>query len=182
MSDTIERTLLVFLDLETTGLDPDNDEVLEVGVVVLDSTTLAELGRESWLVRNAGKAPRMHPTVVEMHTKNGLLLDVANASWTHHAATPDGTAKSVLTFLRSFSGTRLVLAGNTVHFDRSFLERHMPELARSFYHRHCDVSAARTVLGVAAPKGEVGHRALADCDASIAEMKHLRSLLKEGAV
>lgn len=169
-----KRELLVVLDLETTGLDPDVDEILELAFIVVDNATLTELMRFSRVVRPKSlDMMRMHPKVVEMHSKSGLLVEACDAKLGIGSCASN--AELLLATLDD-GNTRFILTGNTVHFDRSFLKVHAPALERLFYHRHADVSAARTVLGVEplVPVDQVAHRALADCEMSLAELRKLR--------
>ncbi len=179
----------VFLDLETTGLDPYADHILELAFVVTDDA-FNELGRfESVVVPPQLDLLKMRSVVYDMHTRSGLVDQIVKAG-----GFPDGLARAaknvegraIRVLWDIVEGTdhkRLILSGNTVHFDRSFLETQMPALEACFYHRHADVSAARTVLGAKAlvPADQVAHRALADCEMSLAEARALRAAFAKAA-
>lgn len=176
-----KKELLVVLDLETTGLCPERDEILEIAFIVVDNETLDTLGSYESIVRPAAlDLMRLSDAVIDMHSKNGLLtlarsaqLDVQDVQSEALEALSRIVGQDANGHLRT--DIRLILTGNTVHFDRSFLQVHMPRLALPLYHRHADVSAARTVLGAKAPGVDVAHRAMADCEMSLAELKALRA-------
>lgn len=197
---------LVFLDLETTGLDPQKDNILEVGVLIVDSSSLDRDTEKQgdWLVR----PPWMFPAaarhfcssfVLEMH-KNSGLLDLLNSYGAPNnpealLPTPREVEKFVCNFLLEHGieyGTA-TLAGNSVHFDKSFLDAKMPVLAGWFHHQIVDVSSIRVLLnrwtgsdlskymdkrfGTGFPR----HRALNDCHWACEELRMYRRYLMQGA-
>lgn len=160
--------MIVWVDIETTGLDPQKDHILEVAVVVTDDNAF-EKASTSALVKPVGCSiadliPALHPRVVEMHTKNGLFTDLMQE------VPPGGplcmrkpvfrryeAEQYLLDFVRMHvqpqytpDGSTVInpnplgetpLAGNTVGFDRSFLREHMPRLEAVFHYRSIDVTA-----------------------------------------
>lgn len=175
---------LVWVDIETTGLDPDKDLILELGIVVTDSN-LDVVNQQSWIF-----VPYMDksilditPAVVEMHTKNGLWLEWsanANASGRDHLDANDDVISDVRLFLEEAGALGLPMAGSTVHFDRKFLQAHFPEIHRLFHYRNIDVSTIKNLARIYRPKlyesaplpREKTHRPLADLRDSIAELRH----------
>lgn len=168
----------LWLDLETTGLDPDRDIVLEFAVVLVDDGpggTWEELGSYQSVITPyefAGCPPReiiagADNIVQRMHTRNGLFAELENpelcctieeADAYLAALTPEGLPS---------------LAGNSVHFDKTFLRRHMPEFHSRLSHRVFDVSTLVRAERTYGDKSEqaakpIAHRALEDVRASIA--------------
>lgn len=173
---------LVWIDLEMTGLDPDRDVIVELAIIVTDGT-LAEVveGPDLVLAAPTEALDAMEPVVVEMHTTSGLLEAVRGATLT----VPEAET-AVLEWLRPLvpEPRTAPLAGNSVHADRAFLRRYMPDLHDHLHYRNVDVSTLKE-LGrrwlpsaiEGAPGKGGGHRAMADIRESIAELGHYREHL-----
>lgn len=157
----IPRDTLVWLDLETTGLDPRSDAILEIAIRLSDSSGLS-LDAFSQVVEFDGR--NLSNFILDMHTKNGLLAE---------ASPPSLSTTEVENYAIAWLGRpaphSLTLAGSSVHFDLGFLAVHMPRLAAMFSHRLFDVSAIKLFcqrLGMSPlPKAEA-HRAMADVEES----------------
>lgn len=138
------QDVLVWTDIETTGLDPERDVVLEVGMIATDYELQPIDGvKDLHLVIRPRrlKLLRMDDVPIHMHLHNGLLSECARS----HIRGMDAATRisQWLTTLRAQSG-RLVLAGSSVHFDRRFLDRlHPPFIGHvldGVDHRMLDVS------------------------------------------
>lgn len=171
--------LLVWLDLEMTGLDPNACAIIEVGVILTggDLQPVAELERVVWQPEEV--LLRMEPVVKRMHTENGLLERV-RASDTSLA----NAERDVLTLLaRHCAPGEGILTGNSIHTDRSFLARHMPAVDRYLHYRQLDVSSLKVLQRAWFPgspelrKQAAAHTALSDLRAGIAELAHYRDTL-----
>ncbi|MDH3261009.1 MAG: oligoribonuclease [Acidimicrobiia bacterium] len=170
---------LVWIDLEMTGLDPEVDVILEIAVIITDGS-LEETIEGPDLVLHADEAAleEMAPVVREMHHLSGLTEAVRRSPLS--AARAEQLVLEFVKFHIPEPG-HAPLAGNSVHADRAFLHKHMPELAAWFHYRNVDVSTIKElarrwnpgVLEKAPDKGG-GHRALADIRESIAELKYYR--------
>lgn len=153
--------MLLVLDLETDGLDPARNIVLEVGAILLDAQ---DENRASWhfLCPHRG-LDHVDPVVVEMHTKNGLWRDCMQ-----HGRDPEEVDVLLATGLRTYGALarQVVLVGHSIHFDLSFLHAQMPETARLLSHRIRDIGAMGRTLrdwGVDLPElPAMPHRALED--------------------
>lgn len=158
----------LWLDLETTGLDETKCGIIQVGVILTD-TSLNELGHGEWLV-NPDDAV-WEPEARLMHEKSGLGF----------RALMDGSVCSsvefdLCQFIKTYGGSeKPVMAGNSIHFDRRFLAHHMPGPLALLHHRMLDVSVfkvLRDAWGLPKVSRDVtAHTALADLEASIAQFK-----------
>ena len=178
MTTTIDRpTFLVWVDLETTGLDPSTDQILEVGMIIT-TTDLDELGRWSWVCEYPPWLwPWMEADVMAMHQRSGLLGECAHPS----ATTPGAALHAALGVLNDLvpDSSQRIMAGSGLHFDRRFLANSGSSAGRSFLDRlHYRVFDVRAFLfaaewwgGAAAdtmPIGQHRHRAIPDLEDSIA--------------
>lgn len=132
---------LVWVDIETTGLDPVTDVILEVGVVVTDTDLKILAGPNSWVI-NPGILPEMDGFVLKMHTENGLLDEMNDPDI---AVKPHQANNYVIKWLRTFGAepSESPMFGSSVHFDRKFLNVHYPEIEEYFHYRNFDVSTLK---------------------------------------
>jgi oligoribonuclease len=170
--------MLVWCDVETTGLDPDKDALLEVAFVVTDND-MHELDSSSWVLPFDGDTSGFHEIVQKMHTKNGLWEECSRASRAYVPEWRRLVVEQMLRFLRKYTQKGEEICGSTVSFDKRFLEKHLPEVAAHFNHRHVDVSSFLALAKRRRPEALAGlarneaHRALADIRESIAALRHL---------
>jgi oligoribonuclease len=116
-----------------------------------------------------------------MHAKSGLLEAV------RHSRMGVGEAEAkVLDFVRAHipQAGAAPLAGNSIHTDRAFLTRHMSALNGWLHYRNVDVSTVKELARrwypdayAAAPRKAKGHRALADIQESLAELRYYRATI-----
>ncbi len=166
---------LMWIDLETTGLDPKTDQILEVACVITDEN-LVEIAQCEWVVRPE-RAVCVDSVVLAMHTKNGLFAAIAD----NRGCNLDDVAVSLADFIdhHEIRGKALI-AGSTPQFDKSFLAVHMPAVFEFFNHRVFDVStlkAAARMWGGWPEKDlmPAAHRAMSDILYSIEEAKEIRA-------
>lgn len=174
---------LIWIDIETSGLDPNKDTILEVAVMVSDFSNPFDIHPLYHAVLNFNVTPpepigyrdgrpyKMDGTVWEMHTKNGLFSECSNSKLRIEDA-----EKVLLDLIPEEQDRkeRPILAGSTVHFDRSFLKVHMPTLEQRFIHRHFDVSSIKLLcqsLGMREILKAEAHRAKDDILESVAHAK-----------
>lgn len=148
--------MIVFLDLETTGLDPVKDHILQLAMVVTDNAGARFAGVQPFqsdvsLTEAAAGRLYMNPFVRDMHRKTGLLgrleADVT-AGRLRDLATIEQGAVDYLRRPGFELPDKITIAGNSVHFDLAFLRHHMPDLAACFSHRIMDVSVLRMFEGL----------------------------------
>jgi oligoribonuclease len=171
--------VLVWLDMEMTGLDPDRERVIEVAMILTDGQ-LAEIASGPELV---------------IHQPDEVLLAMDEWNKTHHgasgliervrASTVDDVAAEaqLLAFINAHvpARERPVLAGNSIHQDRRFVRRYMPHLDKRLHYRMVDVSTVKelarrwypTVIAQQPVKKET-HRALDDIRESIDELRYYK--------
>ncbi|MBO9523245.1 MAG: oligoribonuclease [Nocardioidaceae bacterium] len=169
---------LVWIDCEMTGLDLRADALIEVAALVTDfDLNVLGDGVDIVIAPPPEALSQMVPFVTEMHTRSGLLDELATGTSLEEAQA------QVLAYVREHcpEGSKPPLAGNTVATDRSFLARDMPELEAFLHYRIVDVSSIkelsrrwypRTYFNAPAKSG--GHRALADIRESIEELRFYR--------
>ncbi|GAB3239024.1 oligoribonuclease [Kineococcus gypseus] len=172
---------IVWVDCEMTGLDLERDALVEVAVLVTDAD-LNVLGDGVDVVVKPpqGAVEGMERVVVDMHTSSGLLAELPAGRTLAEAE------EIVLEYVRRWvpEPRRAPLAGSSVHTDRAFLARDMPELTAHLHYRLIDVSSVKELarrwfprVYFHTPRKHGGHRALADIRESIQELKYYREVL-----
>ena len=170
------RDRLVWMDLEMTGLDPDSESIIEIATIVTegDLEMVAEgpslaISAPEELIAGMDEWNTTH------HTANGLIERVRTEGVSMAEA-----EQRTLEFLREHCEPgRLPLCGSSIHHDRRFLRRYMPELNEFFHYRNVDVSSIKEVVRRWHPRSprfrkNSGHRALDDVRGSIEELAHYR--------
>jgi oligoribonuclease len=169
---------LVWIDCEMTGLDLTADALIEVAALVTDFD-LNVLGEGVDLVVKppAEALDQMGDFVRTMHERSGLLEELDGGMTLADAET------AVLDYIKEHcpDGSRPPLAGNTVATDRSFLARDMADLEGFLHYRIVDVSSIKELSRrwfprayFQAPAKRGNHRALADIQESIEELRYYR--------
>lgn len=173
---------LIFLDLETTGLDPKRHRIVQLAATVVDAETLNPITVHG---RRCGFAADVYTPLRGWDGADGPAVDMHRETGLYQRSQDPATALDIEDVERLLARWLYgqpeprILAGDSVHFDRAFLYEHMPGVLALFHHRQVDVST----LGVLAkagwlPKAEVDepnhHDAMADCLASIEKLKQYR--------
>lgn len=168
--------ILVWVDLEMTGLDPDSCAIVQMAMILTDRdlNEISEpLELEIWQPESVLET--MGPFVRDMHTQNGLLEKVRASRYD----LADAERKFMARLTKHAQYKSALLAGNSVWQDRRFLERYMPSFLNYLHYRLVDVSSvkelAKTWYGAHYEKAEgAAHTALFDIRQSIEELKFLR--------
>ena len=192
--------MIVFLDLETTGLDATKHSVLEVAAVVTDDT-LVEVARFARVVRwqaseymlgEHATSRALHfgvdPVILQMHVENGLWMasatsgnslleveqDLAELIRQH---CPDARSDDART------GPQL--AGNTIDFDRAFLKDELPEVHALLHYRSIDCTTMNELakrfwpkLFADRPRAKGAHRAMSDVLESVETARYYAGALR----
>jgi len=169
---------LVWIDLEMTGLDPERERIIEVATLVTDAelNVVAE-GPVIAVTQPDGLLEAMDAWCTKTHGESGLTARV-QASDVETAE----AERRTLAFLREHVAPgSSPMCGNSVHQDRRFLEREMPELLAFFHYRNLDVSTLKELAKRWNPGAMAGfkkrnvHLAMDDIKESIAELAHYRA-------
>ena len=183
MAERIARTQkdgnLAWLDLEMTGLDAQNDVILQAALIITnaDLVPLEDFVCDIWQPEEA--LARMTPFVRSMHETTGLTTRVRASKLDLAAA-----ERKLMERVTGWCGYGAVLCGNSIGQDKRFVDRWLPGLSGYLSYRTVDVTSlkilAKLWYGDAATfsKPTLGeHDALVDIQNSIAELSHYRSLL-----
>lgn len=164
-----------------TGLDPEQDVLVEIAVVVTDSElNPLDEGIDIVIAAPDDVLATMDEVVTKMHTASGLLEAIP------HGETLEDATAQVMAYVKRFvpKAKRAVLGGNSVGTDKQFLDRYMPELTSYLHYRIIDVSSIKELAHrwyprayFASPEKNGGHRALADILESIKELRYYRAVL-----
>lgn len=174
-------TKLLWVDLEMTGLDPEQDVLLEIAVEVTDFEFKTLESYEARFVQD-------HSTVVERMQANIWWRDYPKNRDEFLDRLSEGKALGVVEHelidlvARNFGDEPAVLAGNSIHNDRNFIKFWLPSFDLKLHYRMLDVSSFKILMqgkhGVQFEKKEV-HRAFDDIQASIAELQYYLDWFKE---
>ncbi|MDF4085445.1 hypothetical protein [Bifidobacterium catenulatum] len=142
----MDDTLLLWVDVETTGLDPSHGAILEIGMRWTDTRLDRLDGGFSTPVAYAGPVDGF---IERMHGPNGLLAACARPG----APTSDEAARLARAYVASrlSDGVRVLAAGASVRFDRDWLDTRMPGVLSGVHHRSLDVSALDEAARMWAP-------------------------------
>lgn len=174
----------LWLDLETTGLDPHTDAVLEVGLVVTDSDLIEHDVRRYRIAPPLGWLEWADPYVVEMHRRSGLLAELDNPFDYFQYHYLIHVERQIVNLIDPFLDEgKIVLAGSGVGpFDLQVIKYQMPELAQRLAYYVMDVGCVRRYLRdickVELPdSGPVVHRALDDVYHHLDEARQFRAYI-----
>lgn len=174
--------VLIWLDLEMTGLDVERDVIVEVAALAtsFDLEPLDE-GIDVVVHADAETLAGMGEVVRVMHTRSGLLTEIAAS-----AVSLAEAGERVLGYIKGHAPApaSVPLCGNSIGVDRRFLARALPAVEGHLHYRSIDVSSLKELCRrwypdqfKARPTKTEGHRALADVLASIAELKYYRETI-----
>jgi len=170
---------LIWIDLEMTGLDTNNDYIIEIATIVTDGdlNVLAE-GPMIAIHQSDETLEAMDEWNTRQHGGSGLTERVRTTRVTESEA-----EQQTLDFLKEYVPAGVSpMCGNSICQDRRFMARIMPELEAYFHYRNLDVSSLKELARRWAPKVEKSfkkkssHLAMDDVRDSIRELQHYRKL------
>lgn len=168
---------LVWIDLEMTGLSPENDRIIEVACIVTDGE-LNVLGEGPVIAVHQSDEllDGMDEWNTRTHGKTGLTERVKQSTTSEAEA-----ERQTIEFLQQYVGkNKSPMCGNSICQDRRFLARYMPDLEAFFHYRNMDVSSIKELIKRWKPDLLPGfskkntHKAMDDIRESIEELQYYR--------
>lgn len=180
-----EGDVLLWLDVETTGLDASRDHLLEVAALVTDVnlSPIDEVGFHAVVLHDRAQVrAAANDFVRDMHERSGLWARVGDPEI---ARTIGAVERDLLAYVRRFAPRhrQARLAGNSVRLDANFLDVHMPLVAGHLHYRLVDISgldyvARAWLTDVPEPVKAHSHEAMADIRESLAQARLLRAAIR----
>ncbi len=179
----VSKDNLIWIDLEMTGLDTENDQIIEIATIVTDSelNVLTE-GPELAIFQPEEVLAAMDEWNTRQHGASGLVERITNSDCSTSQA-----EEETLTFLREWVAPGASpMCGNSICQDRRFMARLMPALEAFFHYRNLDVSTLKELARRWSPEMAEGfekkgsHLAMDDIRESIAELAYYREHFIQG--
>ncbi|MBN8412108.1 oligoribonuclease [Halomonas cupida] len=174
---TPRSDLLIWIDLEMTGLDPQRERIIEVATLITDGD-LNVIAEGPVIAVNQSEAllAGMDEWNTRTHGESGLVERVRKST----VDTAEAERQTLAFLAAHVAPGSSPMCGNSIHQDRRFLEREMPELWAFFHYRNLDVSTLKELAKRWNPEALEGfskrnvHLAMDDIKESIAELAHYR--------
>ncbi|WP_092402687.1 MULTISPECIES: oligoribonuclease [Candidatus Ichthyocystis] len=170
---------LIWVDLEMTGLSPENDKILEIAMIVTDmNLNIIAEGPVLAIHQSAEILDKMDAWNQGTHRRSGLIDRVKSSTLDENSV-----KDKYMEFLNQNAlPNKSPMCGNSICQDRRFLAKHMPELESFFHYRNLDVSSIKELVRRWRPellklrKRNLAHQALLDVRQSIAELQFYRTM------
>lgn len=174
--------MLVWIDLEMTGLDPKRHVIVEIATLITDDDLkILDEGPDLVVAASTEQLDAMDAVVRNMHTKSGLIAEIERSTVTLEEA-----GRLTLDFIKSHVVTpqTVPLCGNSIGTDRRFLAEYLPGIEQYLHYRSIDVSSIKELgkrwfpdIVKNAPTKSRGHRAMDDIRESVNELEFYRKHL-----
>lgn len=183
MNNDLRKDLLIWIDLETTGLDSADKmqgvrdhKILEIGMHITDSNyNIIDKGFEMVIHYEKEDLEKlMNPFVKDMHTKSGLLDKIEKSNYSL-----EEVEQKMINYVKSYNiePKSSPICGNNVGFDKNFIDSQMPDFSQFLHYRKIDVSSIKEIAKRTFPDiikdldKPYKHRGLDDIQESIKELK-----------
>ena len=171
--------MLVWMDLEMTGLEPTRDVIVEIATLVTDDELNIVAEGPDLVVHQSDEAlALMDQFVVDMHTRSGLLPAIKASTMTLEQA---GAETLAFIKLHAPEQRTVPLCGNSIGTDRRFLAQYLPDIENWLHYRSVDVSSVKELVRrwypavrSERPRKAGQHRALDDIRESVNELRYYR--------
>ncbi|MGE3920779.1 MAG: oligoribonuclease [Gammaproteobacteria bacterium] len=177
MNNNSHLDRLIWIDLEMTGLDPQQDKIIEIATIITDDQLEIIAEGPVFAIHQPYEAlNNMDKWNTKQHTGSGLVERVRASKITEAQA----EAETIAFLQKHIPPGKSPMCGNSICQDRRFLWLYMPELEKYFHYRNLDVSTIKELARRWQPeiakslKKESKHLALDDIKDSILELKHYR--------
>ena len=170
---------MVWIDLEMTGLNLDSESIIEIATIVTDGElNITAMGPNLAIKVSEELLGNMDEWNTTHHTASGLVDRIRS-----EGVSLEEAIKQTCAFLKENIDTGASpLCGNSIHTDRAFLAKEMPEILDLLHYRIVDVSSIKELSNRWNPNNprydkKEAHRALDDIIESIEELRHYRATL-----
>jgi len=176
-----DMSAIVWMDMEMSGLEPETDRILEVAVLVTDGELEVVAEGPNLVVHQVDEVlDAMDEWNTSHHGQSGLTQRVRESTIDEAQA-----SAALMAFLEEHTTKKKApLAGNSIHQDRRFVAKYLPEVEDWLHYRNVDVSTLKELAKRWYPKPYAGrptkkgsHRAMDDLMESIEELKYYRKAL-----
>lgn len=180
-TDLPDQERLVWVDLEMTGLEIETCHIIEMACLVTDGElNLIAKGPNVIINQPDEILDNMNDWCKKQHGESGLIKAVQESKTSLQQCEME-----MVSFIRQHTPPgKCPLAGNSIHADKKFLEKYMPQFMKHLHYRIIDVSTIKELCRrwypedyARAPQKKAAHRALDDIEESIKELKFYRATI-----